>query len=223
MCTLVKKQDNLLLTATEDIKCYKTLTVGQDGTLKSYYQHFKYELSKQYHTHIHKSVDMVQFKPTGNVGDVRNIKEGFHSFKEFEDVMYEYSDPFSDWVHTVIVECIIPKDSHYYKGYNNCKLPSLCSSLEEFEQSFHQEVFVSTDIIVNRIIPREEMPFSYKIGDEYILLDKDKANYDIGRMCFLKYDGKNFLLCDVWDDIKIIETDAQGKPIDNDIIIIKKK
>lgn len=143
MCWEGKKKKNI---ADKDILCYKILkrTENENELISIYYQ-FIYELKKLYKTQIYPENSWIY-------DDKIYINEGFHSydkniviklqnyrnsaivnvFSKHKVFLYE---PISS--NLVLMECIIPKGSIYYKnGYNE---------------------IVSNQIIINREIKWEDV------------------------------------------------------------------
>jgi len=135
------KIQSTLKTADEDIVCYKVL---QKNMRSYHYSDFIWEIGKTYSTKIDTTAIGV-------------VKEGFHSYRDLDDAKREY---FADFKPCIIVECIIPKDSHYYMGIQ----PLKCIG------------YTSNQLMVKRVIPKEELfpdfnfeTFPYKEGQQVLL------------------------------------------------------
>ena len=101
MCLYLNKLGLLPRIALRNIKCYKVLNETKHSKLTFYntpYQGTTIEIGNTYTSAL---------KKYGN-----NIGEGLHSFKSTERINIVTMD----CRHPVIVECIIPRWSIYYKG-----------------------------------------------------------------------------------------------------------
>lgn len=163
MCTYLK--DATIHIAEEDIKCYKVVNLTceyKDGNkiegvnYKSAYLKYYYEKGKRYHVELPTSLEELSIYYT-EIVRTKYIKHGFHSFEKLEDAKME-----NQYLkHTKIVECIIPKGSHYYKGFEEYSQLNM-----ENPWDFSTPSYVSEDIILNDILPWS-FPFNY--GDDCIL------------------------------------------------------
>lgn len=89
------------LTATEDMVVYKV--IRQNNT--SVYYDFQYKPNTLYR--LRKKLKII------NNGSYNGIREGFHSFKDFQYATVEMSN----WFRTEkIVKFVIPKGAKYYLG-----------------------------------------------------------------------------------------------------------
>ena len=160
MCTYLK--DATIHIAEEDIKCYKVvdLTYEVEGVYyKSAYFRYYYEKGKRYHVELPTPSEEQSIYTGG--ARTKYINRGFHSFEKLEDAKEECRY----LRDSKIVECIIPKGSHYYKGFEECSQfnqEKLC-----YELGFFIPSYVSEDIILNDTLPWS-FPFNY--GDECIYL-----------------------------------------------------
>lgn len=115
------------------IECYKIAIQLEDGTIKSYYERFEYEIGKCY-----KVPEL--FVKTNY--DLKAIAEGFHSYskrfnmqKRYNGVWLSYNTskvfyarevfyfnevPIGRWAKTVLLRCIIPVGSTYYINTEDC-------------------------------------------------------------------------------------------------------
>ena len=165
MCTYLK--DARINIAKEDIKCYKVVGLTceyKDGNkiegvnYKSAYFNYYYEKGKRYHVELPTPSEEQSIYTGG--ARIKYINRGFHSFEKLEDAKEECRT----LRDSKIVECIIPKGSHYYKGfeeYSQFNQEKLCYELGLFIPSY-----VSEDIILNDTLPWS-FPFNY--GDKCIL------------------------------------------------------
>lgn len=101
MCLILNKFGIFPRIALRNIKCYKVLNETRHSGLKLYntpYQSTTIEIGNTYTSVL---------KKYGN-----RIEQGLHSFKSTKkiDIVTE------DCKHPIIVECIIPRWSIYYKG-----------------------------------------------------------------------------------------------------------
>lgn len=174
--------------------------------MKSYYHgDFQWEIGKLYETELEKINRNPQI-----------IGKAFHSY-------YTYLDAQKIHIHagmpSLVVECTIPKGAMYFVGYHG----------------YDTLGYASNQIIVNRVIPREELfpdfdfeKFPYKVGqkikvsdnndesgtcmtiEEIVPCDKGvyiKTNYIITFMCvcMVMTDKEGQPLFDYSPSIKIIE------------------
>ena len=165
MCTYLK--DATIHIAKEDIKCYKVVGLTceyKDGNkiegvnYKSAYFNYYYEKGKRYHIELPTPSEEQSIYTGG--ARTKYINRGFHSFEKLEDAKEECRT----LRYSKIVECIIPKGSHYYKGfeeYSQFNQEYLC-----YEWVFSIPSYVSEDIILNDTLP---WSFPFKYGDECIL------------------------------------------------------
>ena len=147
--------------ATEDKVCYKVLRIqnnNNEETLHApYYVEFEYELNKKYNTEMDPHGTIVHAKDTSGlyyllnfkiaqainqyydrIETVRFITCGFHttnSIKNADRLKRDFEDD-SFYQKYKIFECVIPKGSWYYVGFND---------------SFN-EGFVSDSLIVKKEI-----------------------------------------------------------------------
>lgn len=85
-------------TASTDIVCYKFVICDKRGYLQTPYQYESVEIGETYDSELKSSYF--------------SVEEGLHSFKTLKDCT-NYK---SFWRTCIIVKCIIPKGSRYYKG-----------------------------------------------------------------------------------------------------------
>ena len=104
MCLSINYGEKLNI-AKKDLVCYKILQEG----LISLYQDFKYKLNKTY-----KIFRWQKSKEEKNDLMRLNIYSGFHSYQTIYNI-----DINNIWTSRVLVECIIPKGSKYYKSMND--------------------------------------------------------------------------------------------------------
>jgi hypothetical protein len=101
MCFTILPESKLL-TAKEDIICYKVLYYNENK-LYSVYRNFRYKINKTYR--IFRWLKSDNEKEQLEFFSV--ISRGFHSYIEIPRCYLE----------NVVVECIIPKGSKYYQNY----------------------------------------------------------------------------------------------------------
>ena len=172
----------------------KCYKILQKDMKSYYYGKFQWELGKLYET------DM---ETTANKS--KSIGKAFHSYRSYLDVqeIYIYAG-----MPSLVVECTIPKGAMYFEGYHG----------------YDTSGYASNQLIVNRVIPREELfpdfdfeKYPYKVGqrikvsdnhdesgtcmtiEEIVPNDKSviiKTNYIITCMC-----------------VCILATDITGKPL----------
>ena len=116
------------------IECYKIALQLEDGTIKSYFERFGYEMGKCY-----KVPKLIVETP---YYELRKIAEGFHSYsKRFSmqkcyngvwlsygnfkifyarEVFYFNEVPIGRWAKTVLLRCTIPIGSTYYVNTDDC-------------------------------------------------------------------------------------------------------
>ena len=157
MCMYIKNQDIKPLIAEEDITCYKVMIREDNGQLISMVKDFPYELNKTYHSEI----GLRNFTTLLKGYIISTVEEGFHSYKDIKNATLDYVCYLSGG--TVMVKCIIPKGSIYYKGYNTItKDITTCSTMEEVEKFYAYETYVSDSIIIKEIVDEPDIPFPYK-------------------------------------------------------------
>ena len=98
--------------AHEDIKCFKIVSINEEGNLHSAARKFPYQMRKIY-------TEKGDFSKICRLGHYYHLIEGggFHSFVESYDAYLNY-DGYKDTYgeKMVIVRCHIPKGSLYYVG-----------------------------------------------------------------------------------------------------------
>ena len=129
--------------AEKDIVCYKWYEKGRNNTYESPYQGSPIPTFK---TVIHTELDTPEifndaegecymYKRILDKDLIYKIHKGFHSFSTYEGVRSDITSCLSD---VIIVSCIIPKGSRYYRGVFGGK-ESYCSeaiTIEEIIQLF---------------------------------------------------------------------------------------
>ena len=108
MCLRLKSAYTMPRIAFKDIKCYKKMIINSDGDLLTPFRYAKIKIGEQYKSRLRKY----------NSGIDAEIEDGLHSVSSIEsarniDLYYSLEEK------VVIVECIIPKFSIYYKGMFN--------------------------------------------------------------------------------------------------------
>lgn len=106
MCLLTKESEPSQ--ATKDIKCYKVYLFNYneccspftETTIPNFGQYINTELGKAF---FYYKEDIFY-----------TVNEGFHSFELLSDIKEFCENYFTNYL---IVECIIPKGSFYYKGF----------------------------------------------------------------------------------------------------------
>ena len=98
--------------AHEDIKCFKIVSINEEGNLHSAARKFPYQMGKVY-------TAKGDFSKICRLGYHYHLVEGggFHSFVESYDAYFSY-DGYKDTYgeKMIIVRCHIPKGSFYYVG-----------------------------------------------------------------------------------------------------------
>ena len=224
----IKNQDIKPLIAEEDITCYKVMIRDDNGQLTSMIKNFPYELNKSYHSEI----GLHKFKTPSKGYVINTAEKGFHSYKDIKNAT-------SDYVYCdieqgkVMVKCIIPKGSIYYKGYGTItKYFAECSTMEDLEDSYACETYVCDSIIIKDIVDEADIPFPYKKTDTVtveindksgnkVLLDMEVINLNVIQRNIVMYlselDGTPYP-----SKMKII-VDIYGNPLRKNITIAPKK
>lgn len=86
--------------AFTDVVCYKFLTLYNNGALETPYQDVQVRIGETYESDLIKN-------------HFNEIEIGLHSFAELAAAQEKARDYSSD---VIVVECVIPKWSWYYKG-----------------------------------------------------------------------------------------------------------
>lgn len=98
--------------AHEDIKCFKIVSINEEGNLHSAARKFPYQMGKVY-------TEKGDFSKICLLGHYYHLVEGggFHSFVELDDAYLSY-DGYRDTYgeKMIVVRCHIPKGSLYYVG-----------------------------------------------------------------------------------------------------------
>lgn len=119
--------------AESPVECFKIAIQLEDGTIKSYFKRFKYEIGECYR--------VPKLTVKSDCG-LRMISEGFHSYcKDFNmcklyngiglisgdfeihypyEVFYYNDRATGKWAKLVILHCIIPVGSTYYVNTEGC-------------------------------------------------------------------------------------------------------
>lgn len=172
----------------------KCYKILQKDMKSYYYGDFQWEIGKLYETEM----ETINRNP-------QIIGQAFHSYCSYPDVQ-------EILIHTgmpsLMVECTIPKGAMYFEGYHG----------------YDTSGYASNQLIVNRVIPREELfpdfdfeNFPYKVGQKIRVSDNNdesgtcmtieeivpndkgvyiKTNYIITYMC-----------------VSILMTDKEGQPL----------
>lgn len=103
MCLNLKSAYTMPRIAFKDIKCYKKIIINSDGDLLTPFRYAKIKIGEQYRSRLRKC----------NLWIDARIEDGLHSVSSVESArnIDHYLEE-----KQVIVECIIPKFSIYYKG-----------------------------------------------------------------------------------------------------------
>lgn len=111
--------------AKEDITCYKIVNKISDTKVESDVMEFFYTLNKLYTI---PELKLVKSKIIGSYFKKYIIAEGFHSYIQLSDAVIDCKCELSLLSSTrIIVECIIPKGSKYFLGYNDYRFECYCS------------------------------------------------------------------------------------------------
>ena len=95
--------------ADKDITVYKIVASFTKDTFITLFKHTHVELGQTYDSTLDRPI------PT-NFFNLYIVEKGLHSFKRKEDA-FEYAKKISFLgIKLIILECIIPKGSEYYKG-----------------------------------------------------------------------------------------------------------
>jgi len=98
--------------AKADIVCYKIVQGKDIKHIETFYQYVSVKIGKTYKSELF--VDM-KFP--------KEVYVGIHSYVNIKDAINNVNCQFPSWTYTgyeiFIIECIIPKDSHYYLGTFN--------------------------------------------------------------------------------------------------------
>ena len=222
MCTFLNKENNKLLEAEKDIRCYKVIIeeITDKGTeYISDLMHFPYELNVLQHSHI-------TMKPDTNFKNLWVISDGFHSFANISSAIVHKLDEekfgHEDY-RRVIVECTIPKGSQYYKGYYHFEVYEHQTNTPTLSIS----TYVSDSIIIKKIITQDKIPFPYQLGDCIKLTDLQTNKiyiadiYKFGRNGFSDCLNVHAKETTNEDDLFCVKVDIDGKSLDDRIIIEK--
>ena len=116
MCLLTKESEPSQ--ATKDIKCYKVYLFSHNRCYSPFIEMTIPNFGQYINTKLGAA-----YLPEGE--NIYTVDEGFHSFKYLSDIE-KFCKSYNRFTNFLIVECIIPKGSFYYKGYDiDC--PSYCS------------------------------------------------------------------------------------------------
>ena len=108
MCLNLKSAYTMPRIAFKDIKCYKKIIINSDGDLLTPFRYAKIKIGEQYRSRLRKY----------NLWIDARIEDGLHSVSSVESA--RNIDHYCALEgKEVIVECIIPKFSIYYKGMFN--------------------------------------------------------------------------------------------------------
>lgn len=174
----IKNQDIKPLIAEEDITCYKVMIRDGNGQLKSLVKYFPYELNKTYHSEIGLDNSLTISSVVVKKDYVINTAEiGFHSYRDIKNATLDYIEYGKP---KVMVKCIIPKGSTYYKGYDTVtKNLATCSTMEEVEDCYACETYVSDNIIIKEIVDEADIPFPYKVIDTVTVEITDRSGNNV--------------------------------------------
>lgn len=131
MCMFTLYKDPVI--ADHDIKCYKVVYLNysdiyNDEPFKSMFYSFRYGIKKTYRlneefgpdTPVRSAAD----KEKGLTGVyIYTLNKGFHSYSSMTAVLANYSGCRNAIYEEIILKCVIPEGSVYYKGMNG----ELCS------------------------------------------------------------------------------------------------
>lgn len=225
----LKNQDIKPLIAEEDITCYKVMIRDNNGQLTSMVKFFPYELNKSYHSEI--GLDSLTISSVVVKKDyvINTAEKGFHSFRDIKNAILDY---IGCGINKVMVKCIIPKGSIYYKGYDTVtKNLATCSTMEEVEDCYACETYVSDSIIIKEIVDEADIPFPYKETDTVTVEINDRSGNKVlldMEVIDLYENQGNIAICLSVNDaphffsMKII-VDVYGNPLRKNIAIAPKK
>lgn len=162
--------------------------------MKSYYHgDFQWEIGKLYETEM----ETINRNPT-------IIGQAFHSYCSYLDAkkMHIHADKPS-----LVVECTIPKGATYFEGYHG----------------YDTSGYASHQLIVNRVIPREELfsdfdfeKYPYKVGQKIKVSDNDDESGTCmtieeivpeDKIVYIKTDYTIYI------SVLILMTDKEGRPL----------
>ncbi len=140
MCNLSKSHE--LEKIEEPLTVYKILeVVDEEGSLKSIFQDFKYQLKKKYAIPVKQILFNVYERGEG----LYEFSDGFHCIKTLEDAMEEIDDIFYNGdPHCVLCKCTIPKGSRVSFGWWDGGNPRINDGVIA--------TVVSSAVIVNEIV-----------------------------------------------------------------------
>ena len=225
----LKNQDIKPLIAEEDITCYKVMIRNGNGQLASMVKYFPYELNKSYHSEI--GLDNLTISSVVVKKDyvINTAEIGFHSYRDIKNATLDYIGYGSN---KVMVKCVIPKGSIYYKGYDMVtKNIATCSTMEEVEDTYACETYVSDNIIINEIVDEADIPFPYKETDTVtveindrsgnnVLLDMEVTFIDVNKRTIAMYLSE--LDNTPYPSKMVIIVDVYGNPLRKNIAIAPK-
>lgn len=122
----------------------KCYKILQKGMRSYYHDDFQWEIGKLYETSMNALTVIT-----------KKINKAFHSYRSFLDAQEIH-------IHmgmpSLVVECTIPKGAKYFEGYHGY---------------YKEDGFASNQLIINRVIPQEELfpdfdfeNFPYKVGQK---------------------------------------------------------
>lgn len=132
MCLELLEENKKILTATEDIVCWKLLIrsiedCGDSGNVQiryyTPYRCFEYfpgtTMKDKLRVDKRKSAAYGLTGLRGNITISHRVTQGcFHTYKNREDAMEEMKKLMvNQYYHGVVVKCVIPKDTKYYEGF----------------------------------------------------------------------------------------------------------
>ena len=119
MCLDLNKNYKLN-TAKKDMVVFKHIRANEDGTFQTTYQDFPIVIGKTYSSLL-TTVDYIC---------ISSCKIGLHSFKMLSSVKSDCDVLSFKYGALVLVECIIPKGSHYYVGKFGCDISYASDTLK---------------------------------------------------------------------------------------------
>lgn len=116
MCLITNKKAEIL-TAKEDIPCFKFLYKGYNEELEQtlYSVHGEYVQNKL----VRLRKQLKRFPLNGTRGRLFYTNEGFHSYDE--RAIKDTRARLFHGEHYLLYKCIIPKGAKYYEGYHNTR------------------------------------------------------------------------------------------------------
>jgi hypothetical protein len=102
--------------ATEDKECFKVVKRDGEGNLLSYKEDYLFNLGKKDTSEITFDENEAAFNDHVEITSSKIIRQAFHSYPTLEDAKRDALYRADYDKNLVIVKCIIPQGSTYYKG-----------------------------------------------------------------------------------------------------------